>query len=249
MTETVKSQNGWPVVGRDRIRTVTVPGSAVRLPVLDDPDVRDILTAVACWVDRTVEDIDTRKVVGFEVPDDWGYAFRKVRLSKTVMSNHASGTAVDLNATRHPRFKRGTWTVAQVARVGILLDKLNGTVRWGEHYTPGRVDGMHFEINTTDRAALKVAASVARAAVRDLLDPPRPPATIKRVLRYRPLRPMVGPDVRAVQRLVGVPVTGTYDRLTRARVITWQHVHPAAGPADGVWGPKSTRAAGWTWAG
>lgn len=246
------SQNGWPTVGRDRIKTAAVPGSAVRLPILDDADVRDLLIACAVVFDRRVEDIDTRKVTGYTIPDDWGYAARKVRQSQTVWSNHASGTAIDLNATRHPRFKRGTFNAAQLHAMNTFIAKLDGAVRWGENYSRSRVDGMHFEINTTDRTKLHRAAVTANAEVSAILHPPAPataarPVIIRRTLRFRKVAPLRGNDVIAVQRVVGARLTGVYDGQTAGSVRRWQARVKIK--VDGIFGPESCRKSGLIWRG
>lgn len=74
----------------------------------------------------------------------WGHSYRSIRGS-TTLSNHASGTAIDLNAPQHPLGKKGTFTSAQQRKIKELLDRYDGLVRWGGTYT-GRVDEMHFEI-------------------------------------------------------------------------------------------------------
>jgi peptidoglycan hydrolase-like protein with peptidoglycan-binding domain len=64
----------------------------------------------------------------------------------------------------------------------------------------------------------------------------------------------VGADVAAVQRLVGLGsysgalgVDSTYGPWTAQHVAQWQSAHGLN--ADGIFGPKSTAAAGWIWAG
>src|SRR5690606_27057234 len=87
------------------------------------------------------EDIDNAR----GALDDWGYAERPIRGS-SVISNHASGTAIDLNATKHPLGASGTFTSTQVTRIREILAVTRNHVRWGGDYT-GRKDEMHFEIN------------------------------------------------------------------------------------------------------
>lgn len=73
---------------------------------------------------------------------------------------------------------------------------------------------------------------------------------IRRVLKRRRLFMMRGDDVRAVQRLVGLQgndVDGKYGPQTERAVRTWQRAHHLT--VDGEFGEKSTRAAGWVWAG
>ena len=134
------SQNGWPVDPPRSARTI--PGTNVRVTVADGP-AGDVLMRVLGEVNRRVENIGLNSPSG--EADDWGYANRPVRGSTSV-SNHASATAVDINATRHPLGKRGTFTPAQVAEIHAILAETGNVVRWGGDYT-GRVDEMHFEIN------------------------------------------------------------------------------------------------------
>lgn len=172
-----KSANGWPVItDRAKLRKVKVPGTGVVFWLADDNDVVDILTAVAWWIDNHVEDLDTRKgVASHDVPDDWSWAVRLIRGAVRTISNHASGTAIDLNAVAHPMKVHNTWLPKQSIAIDAFLARFDGVVRWGEHYE--RVDGMHFEINTTDRARLKRAAAVARQAMTPAATAPAQPAT------------------------------------------------------------------------
>ena len=86
--------------------------------------------------------------------DDWGYAFRMVRGSTDKLSNHASGTAIDLNATKHPLGKVGTFPSEKVAMIRALAKKYG--LKWGGDYK-GRIDEMHFEIELSEA---KVAALI-----------------------------------------------------------------------------------------
>jgi hypothetical protein len=65
------------------------------------------------------------------------------RGSDKVLSNHSSGTAVDLNATKHPLGKSNTFTKEQVNTIQLLLVKYG--LAWGGNYKR-RKDEMHFEI-------------------------------------------------------------------------------------------------------
>lgn len=87
----------------------------------------------------------------------WGYAARAIRGS-TVTSNHASGTAIDLNAPKHPLGMSGTFTAPQRTALRRILADFDGVIRWGGDYA-GRKDEMHFEINAP---AGKVSAAVAK---------------------------------------------------------------------------------------
>jgi len=86
--------------------------------------------------------------------DDWGYAFRMVRGSLNNLSNHSSGTAIDLNASKHPLGKVGTFPNEKVPMIRALAKKYG--LRWGGDYK-SRADEMHFEI---DLSEAKVAALI-----------------------------------------------------------------------------------------
>jgi hypothetical protein len=75
--------------------------------------------------------------------DDWGYAYRNVRGSTDRLSCHSSGTAIDLNATKHALGKVGTFPAEKVPMIRALAKKYG--LKWGGDYK-GRIDEMHFEV-------------------------------------------------------------------------------------------------------
>lgn len=135
----VTSQNGWPANRRDFVSARNVPGSKVRLTVRTGP-AGDLLLEVAALFDLLVRDIDG-------TADDWGYAERPIRGS-TQVSNHASGTAIDLNATCWALGQPASVYLddGQIAKVREIVAATGGVVRWGGDYRD-RKDPMHFEIN------------------------------------------------------------------------------------------------------
>jgi hypothetical protein len=149
-----RSQNGWTVL-ESAPAAVTVPGTDVRLTIRPG-DVAVVLLEVARRFHDEVEPIDRG------IRDDWGWAYRPIRGKNSGFSNHASATAIDLNATQHPRGVRNTFTPAQERAVRRILaatrDERTGreVVRWGEDYQ-STVDGMHFEINADAAAVARVA--------------------------------------------------------------------------------------------
>ncbi|TDQ04911.1 M15 family metallopeptidase [Labedaea rhizosphaerae] len=145
------SQNGWPVDPPRHSRLI--PGTTTKVVVADGP-AGDVLLSVLAQVAKRVESPDGGQL------DDWGYAHRTVRGSADT-SNHASATAVDLNATRHPLGKRGTFTPQQVDEIHKILAEHGNVVRWGGDYH-GRVDEMHFEINADQAAVARVAANLPK---------------------------------------------------------------------------------------
>ena len=239
------SQNGWSANDRSVIATYTVPGTAQKISMRRG-DVATVLLYVASRYDREVEPLH----VGW----CWGYAERNIRGSSTTLSNHASGTAIDLNAPAHPLGTEPTsnYSSSEISAVHRILDAcvIDGVrvVRWGGDYS-GRKDGMHFEINAD-------AAHVARLASA-LLNPPQPGSGIPKTGGYNKY-------VAAWQKLLGfgpgdrdglwgqktdersryLQVAATHYDLNRgSKKSTIRLIQAVIGtPADGDWGPKSRAA-------
>jgi len=150
---TIRSHNGWPA-SEDRkaigIKSYTVPGTKVKLACAEA--VAPLLVNFAADFHTLVEKIDKG------TPDDWGYAFRTIRGSDVHVSNHASGTAIDLNATKHPLGKRGTFTKAQEKTIRQLCKKYG--LRWGGDYQV-RADEMHVEVVLSPEKAAELIESLA----------------------------------------------------------------------------------------
>lgn len=91
--------------------------------------------------------------------DLWGYAERTIRGSATVLSNHASGTAVDHRAMAHPLGVKNTFTPAKKAALLRLLGWFEGAIRWGGSYS-GRVDEMHGELDGPASLIARIANKV-----------------------------------------------------------------------------------------
>jgi hypothetical protein len=145
-----KSQNGWPVdvSGARQNRT---PIAGVRFP--NGFLAGDVYTVFEHLFGRLSREVE-RMVPG----TCWGW-FVKIIEGSTTISNHASGTAGDYNATRHPMGVRNTFSRAQQAKIRQILADLDGVIRWGGDYT-GRPDDMHFEINKGAAAVRAVAAKI-----------------------------------------------------------------------------------------
>lgn len=124
--------------------------------------VHTVLGYVANQLHRRVEPIVK---AGWHQADDWGYAYRQNRNANN-LSCHASGTAIDYNATRHPNGKRGTFSASQVAEIRKILREVNNVVRWGGDFT-GTPDEMHFEINA-NFAKVREAARKVRTGSRSV---------------------------------------------------------------------------------
>jgi hypothetical protein len=135
---TLTSYNGW-TASKDQaeigIKSYAIKGSKVKLrcAYLAAP----LLVAFAEDFHELIEPIDGGAL------DDWGYCYREVRQVPGKLSNHASGSAIDLNASRHPLGKAGTFPAEKVPMIQALAKKY-GLV-WGGDYK-NRKDEMHFEI-------------------------------------------------------------------------------------------------------
>lgn len=131
------SYNGWPA-SKDQaeigIKSYKVESSHINLRCAEK--VAPLLIGFAKEFNELIEPLD----VG---ADDWGYCYRMVRGTTDKLSNHSSGTALDLNASKHPLGKVGTFEAGKVPMIRALAKKYGLT--WGGDYK-NRKDEMHFEI-------------------------------------------------------------------------------------------------------
>lgn len=157
------SQNGSRVLqaGSPGLRKYDIPGCDRHL-VLVDGSRGFLLIHNATYIDRFVERLDRTGTVW----DEWGHAVRMVRGQSSGYSNHASGTACDLNATRHPLGvpTRATWTDHQINQIHRRLNMYDGCIRWGGDYQ-NRPDAMHWEINKSLGECEKVARRLMRTKI------------------------------------------------------------------------------------
>jgi hypothetical protein len=141
----LNSQNGWKA-SKNRneigIESFSVPGTKLKLACAKA--VAPLLVGFAAEFHKLIEPIDEGTL------DDWGYCFRQVRGSTDNLSNHSSGTAIDLNATQHPLGKVGTFPIEKVPMIRALAKKYG--LIWGGDYR-NRKDEMHFEIALTPAKA------------------------------------------------------------------------------------------------
>ena len=145
------SQNGWPASSNPKsidVESFLVPNTKLKLRVCKK--VAPILINFAAEFNELVENLEGKQL------DDWGYAWRNVRGSTDMLSNHASGTAIDLNANKHPLAHKGTFKPKQVEAILELIDKYH--IGWGGLWKR-RVDEMHFEIIESPKA---VKATIER---------------------------------------------------------------------------------------
>lgn len=171
------SQNGWPALESSSplLYRWIVPIKGMQ-PVeftLRNGSAGFILCWLVLRIAETIRPLNRKA-------DDWGYAFRAIRGYSTTLSNHSSGTAVDIDSLDHGLGMGGTWLAKQVVLLHRLLAGvlLSGVVRWGGDYH-GRKDEMHFE--------LVEDLSVCERVARRLMKTPRG----KRILAANPTQEKV----------------------------------------------------------
>lgn len=150
------SQNGYPVLAPDEVAKWVITTNPVKHLILRPGHAGFVLAHFALYHHEVIESLNTQAQW-----DDWGYAVRNVRGSETVISNHSSGTAADLNATEHPLGVRGTYSAAQVDKIHRRLKWMRGVLRWGGDYI-NRADEMHYEINKSMATVTVVAKILQR---------------------------------------------------------------------------------------
>lgn len=155
-------QNGWPVLqsGSKQLRTFEIPTAGGRHLVLQHGSAGFLLVHMAVYWDRNIERLD------LGIWDEWGHAVRAVRGQSSGYSNHAGGTAEDLNATRHPRgvATRHTFTNRQIDQIHRRLKMYDGCLRWGGDYH-NVPDGMHLEIDKGLAQVEKTARRLMRTKI------------------------------------------------------------------------------------
>ena len=142
------SYNGWPA-SKDPaeigVKSFPVSGTAIKLRCSEK--VAPLLLGFAEEFNNLIEPIDGGTL------DDWGYAFREVRGVPGKISNHSSGTAIDLNSTRHRLGEVGTFELTKVPMIRALANKYG--LSWGGDYR-NRKDEMHFEISVSPAKAVEL---------------------------------------------------------------------------------------------
>lgn len=140
----LKSDNGWPA-SKDPaeigIKSYLVKGTKIKLRCAEK--VAPLLTGFAAEFHAKIEPIDEGTL------DDWGYCFRNIR-NRERLSNHSSGTAIDLNASKHPLGAENTFTPEKTLLVLELAAKYG--LKSGITYKQ-RKDPMHFEVCLTPKQA------------------------------------------------------------------------------------------------
>jgi hypothetical protein len=142
------SYNGWPA-SKDQaaigIKSYPIRGTDIKIKAA--AGCGPLLAEFAAQFHALIEPIDAG------VNDDWSFCYRMVRGTTDKLSNHSSGSAIDLNATLHPLGKAGTFPLEKVPMLRALAKKYGLT--WGGDYR-GRKDEMHFEVHLNAEQASKL---------------------------------------------------------------------------------------------
>lgn len=218
------SYNGFPVT-QDQDLLKTLPGISGKVR---SGDIWIIFNWLVGQYGKRVEKINPK--------DSWGYSYRKVRGGSSSWSNHASGTAVDLNATDHPFKASGTMTARQRAQCHRIMVESGHVLKWLEDF-----DEMHWEIRRGTTSA-QIKALAAKITGEHIL--PKGPKGIlwKGDKRHGP---SVGTRVKALQKRLNsfgydLDEDGVYGDDTADTVGDFQRQRGfAAADQDKQYGPKT----------
>ena len=223
------SHNGWPASKNPaeiNVKKFKVPG--MDRTILVRKEAAPLFLALMQDYDNTVAEIEGG------IFDDWSYAFRPIRgyeNSTTVrLSNHASGTAIDINAARFP-MNKANMTKKQRAACKKLVEKFQ-IISWGGDFK--RIDEMHFELKegTTISDCKRVIKELGLTATgQNKPAAPAPALTLKVGSK--------GPAVKSIQRALQIKVDGIYGPATAAAVKAFEKRRPWLWPADGTCGAKT----------
>lgn len=152
-----KSQNGWPVVAKSACDLEPlIPGIVVPNGVLAGD-----VAVVFRWLADRYDDVVEHLVPG----TCWGWFVKTIEGGDSI-SNHASATAIDLNADKHPMGQAAakSFSAGQIMECRAIVKAAGGVLRWGGDYS-GRPDSMHWEINASAAAVKALAAKLKEAHV------------------------------------------------------------------------------------
>jgi len=155
------TRNGWTSAPA-ALTVITAPGCADTGQVRAG-DVATIMQAFTLAFDAEVEPLT--QINGYRTPA------ANAAAGGDPDSNHMSGTAEDLNGSRHPYERnlpasqrgakyRSGFTAAQVTKIREILARFDGAIVWGLDFQPGYRDAMHFEVHGTAAAVARVAAKI-----------------------------------------------------------------------------------------
>lgn len=151
------SQNGYTAIARSDsplLHRWKIPGTQ-RYFLMRRGAVGFVLAWWIHWYHHNIQRLNLKG----QPWDEWAWAWRAIRGAED-LSNHASATAVDLNASIYPlgTTLMAAWRRAKIRRKLVML---RGCLRWGGDYE-GRKDQMHFEANRGLKAFERLARRLMR---------------------------------------------------------------------------------------
>jgi hypothetical protein len=138
-----QSENGWEVIdSQSSPKLVVIKIPTTTIPLRLRKECASLLAHVAYRVHKEVSDLKQNNKPGFQ--DEGGWNYRKIDHS-IKFSNHASGTAIDLNWQKYPMFRKNM-RMSEMKAAQAIAEELKEVIRWGGNYSLSRVDQMHWEI-------------------------------------------------------------------------------------------------------
>lgn len=224
------SQNGYLAKDASLIASYTIPGTSVRIN-LRRGDVSVVLLYFLKQFNDTVQPLRQSDTGGYNPRSIIGAGSRDI-------SNHASGTAVDVRWNDHVMGKHGTFTAAQIKAIRTILNFCEGVIRWGGDYS-GRKDEMHFEINAS-LSKVSALADKIRNGGKPVVTKPAP--SVSTVNLQKGSR---GPLVKHLQNRLN-HIFPAYSRLQedgdfgpKTEAVIKEFQRRTRLQADGVVGPKT----------
>jgi hypothetical protein len=141
-----------------------------------------VFTELIRWFDEEIEPV---KSVG-------SYCHRPIRgyEGANKPSHHASGTAIDINADKHPLGAWNTFSPAQQAKIRAKIPELG--LAWGGDWTK-RPDDMHFEVRL-DPVAFRALHERRGLKLEEPVNVEGPPALSRGIASFRTLMPGGEPE-------------------------------------------------------
>lgn len=154
------TSKGWQVDPTPSLETWPWPGGSGSATTRAG-DATTVLRYLAHVYNAEVEPIKE------PVLDDWSYNKRRIT-GGTSWSEHAAGTALDINATDHPykTTAEQNFTAADLRAVERILGHLEGAVEWLRGWDP-----MHFQLAPDSGGRLARIAAKVRPDLARLLNP------------------------------------------------------------------------------
>ena len=167
--EPAVSINRWPVLrrGDQRLGTKQIPGTKIRLT--GRREVLPYLVALAADYNATIAPL---------IPGEVGaYNYRPSRVSSS-WSNHASGTAVDINYSHEgaQRLTNRKWWQRKRTAVDALQRKYK-LLNWGGNWSDKYYDPMHWELKRGTTVA-QVQREIRRLGLKNVA--PKAPQPVPR---------------------------------------------------------------------